>query len=91
MVFRPIPGLYRHIQAAVLLTIRNDPSFDATLPPISDETWFELLSDSRAIELENDRLEFMGDALMYATIGHLLYEQLPRGSANLYHVSGRYL
>ncbi|KAI0669788.1 hypothetical protein C8Q78DRAFT_1037827 [Trametes maxima] len=62
----------------------NHPDFNAALPPLSDKTWMKLLTYSPQAHQENERLEFVGDALMYATIGRQLYEQIPDGSPHLY-------
>ncbi|KAI0778294.1 hypothetical protein BD413DRAFT_508224 [Trametes elegans] len=58
--------------------------FDAALPPLSDKTWMKILTLSPQAHAENERLEFLGDALMYATIGRQLYAQVPDGSPHLY-------
>lgn len=83
-------GLYPCIQSSILGIIRQ-PTFEATLPPLSEERWSKLLSDDKYTRRENDRMEFMGDALMYAVIGRLLYEQIPDGTPHLYTVSRRSL
>ena len=75
--------LHLAIQDAVIEAIRK-PDFDAALPPLSDATWARLLAGSA--DDERERLEFLGDALMYATVGTLLYQQIPRGSPHLYTV-----
>lgn len=71
------------IKDAVFEAIRK-PSFDASLPPLSDTTWAKLIG-SRA-HAERERLEFVGDALMYATIGTILYKQIPDGTPHMYTV-----
>ncbi|OSD03177.1 ribonuclease III [Trametes coccinea BRFM310] len=60
------------------------PDFDAALPPLSDQTWMRILTFTPQAHAENERLEFLGDALMYATIGRQLYTQVPNGSPHLY-------
>ncbi|KAJ8495633.1 hypothetical protein ONZ51_g1583 [Trametes cubensis] len=60
------------------------PDFDAALPPLSDQTWMRILNYTPQTNAENERLEFLGDALMYATIGRQLYSQIPNGSPHLY-------
>ena len=80
-----MPKLYTAIQSALITAIAH-PQFNAALPPLSDDTWTRLLQPSiRACE-ENERLEFLGDALMYATIGRQLYSQIPDGTPHLYTV-----
>ncbi|CCM05200.1 uncharacterized protein FIBRA_07409 [Fibroporia radiculosa] len=75
--------LYSAIQKAIISTI-NRPDFEAALPPLSDKTWLKLLSTTHHSRQENERLEFLGDALMYATIGRVLYAQIPDGTPHLY-------
>ena len=78
---------YSQIQKTINDTIRH-PEFSAALPPLSEATWRKILvGRSAETVLENDRLEFLGDALMYATIGRQLYAQCPQGSPHLYTVS----
>lgn len=74
------------IKDAVFEAIRK-PSFDASLPPLSDATWAKLLGSQA--KLERERLEFVGDALMYATIGTVLYKQIPDGNPHMYTVRSR--
>lgn len=81
--------LHRTIQSSILKVVQH-PDFEAALPPLSDETWLRLLSTSQSAKLENERLEFLGDALMYATIGRQLYAQIPNGTPHLYTVSRRF-
>lgn len=83
---------YSAIQHGLMDAIA-DPHFNAALPPLSDEGWLTLLGRGAETPAQyakrrddNDRLEFFGDALMYATIGHLLCKQLPDGSPGLYTV-----
>ena len=79
------------IQRAILEAI-NDPQFSAALPPLSDQAWSRILGptpypeDNYRRRQENERLEFLGDALMYSTIGRQLYKQLPDGTPDLYTV-----
>jgi len=79
-------ALHQAIYDAVIAAIRR-PEFDAALPPLSDATWAKLLAGSA--HMERERLEFLGDALMYATIGTILYDQIPKGSPHLYTVRTR--
>ncbi|OBZ78605.1 Ribonuclease 3 [Grifola frondosa] len=76
-------SFYLPLQKAIEAAI-SQPHFDAALPPLSDDTWLRILSPSYQTFLENDRLEFLGDALMDATIGRQLYAQIPDGSPHLY-------
>ncbi|KAI0825023.1 ribonuclease III [Trametes gibbosa] len=74
---------YTVLQHALREAISH-PEFAASLPPLSDETWMKILARTREADAENDRLEFLGDALMYATIGRQLYAQWPNGSPGFY-------
>lgn len=76
---------YLAVQKAVYKTI-SDPSFSASLPPLSEAAWLKILEAGDFARSQNDRLEFMGDALMYATLGRQLYKQIPEGTAGLYTV-----
>ena len=64
----------------------EQPDFDAALPPLSDDSWLRILAISRLQYEENERLEFVGDAVMYATIGRQLYSEIPTGTPGLYTV-----
>ena len=64
----------------------NRPNFTASLPPLSDKTWIKILNYGTETRAENERLEFVGDALMYATLGRQMYTQLPNGTPHLYTV-----
>ncbi|CAL1695592.1 unnamed protein product [Somion occarium] len=77
-------SLYRAIQDAVDLAIHRH-QFQMTLPPLDDDALRQILyHDYANADVENDRLEFLGDAMMHATIGRLLYCHLPRGYPYLY-------
>ena len=69
----------------------SDPSFSASLPPLSEGAWLKILENTSISREQNDRLEFMGDALMYATLGRQLYRRIPDGTAGLYTVCSYYL
>lgn len=77
--------LHSTIQEAILAAISHQ-QFSAALPPLSDATWARLLVPSGTRDAHNDRLEFLGDALMYATIGRQLFTQIPDGTPHLYTV-----
>lgn len=78
------PLLHR-VQQAILAEIEH-PDFSSALPPLSDTSWLRILANSRWQRDENDRLEFFGDALMYATIGRQLYTEIPLGTPRMYTV-----
>lgn len=73
------------LQQSIEQAIRR-PDYTASLPPLSDSTWMKILAGTPQAHAENERLEFLGDALMYATIGRQLYKQLPNGTPHLYTV-----
>lgn len=73
------------VQEAILAEIER-PDFDAALPPLSDDSWLRILAISQLQYEENERLEFVGDAVMYATIGRQLYSEIPTGTPGLYTV-----
>lgn len=81
---------FKYVQDMVLNAI-DDPRFSAALPPLSDDAWRRILESppgyKQHLHAENERLEFLGDALMYPTIARQLYRQLPNGTPNLYTVS----
>ncbi|TCD69903.1 hypothetical protein EIP91_005727 [Steccherinum ochraceum] len=75
---------HRTLQKAIEEAIAK-PSFTGSLPPLSEAAWRKIVvGRSQDTVLENDRLEFLGDALMYATIGRLLYAKCPQGTPYLY-------
>ncbi|RPD55842.1 hypothetical protein L227DRAFT_579327 [Lentinus tigrinus ALCF2SS1-6] len=71
--------LQRAIERAI-----NKPDYTASLPPLSEVTWKKLLEGTHQARAENDRLEFVGDALMYATLAPVLYAQYPNGTPHFY-------
>lgn len=73
------------VQQAVLAEIEQ-PDYSAALPVLPDDVWLQILTRSQWQHEENDRLEFLGDALMYATLGRQLYEEIPLGTPALYSV-----
>lgn len=79
------PNMHLAIQGAILNSI-DQPSFSAALPPLSDRSWVNILGTSPATHRENERLEFLGDALMYATLGRHLYKEIPEGDPGLFTV-----
>lgn len=76
--------LSRKVQNAVLASI-SDPSFSVDMPKLSPEVWDQVcITDNKD---ENERLEFLGDSLMYTCIGIELYERIPDGTPHMYTVS----
>ncbi|EJF66798.1 hypothetical protein DICSQDRAFT_75864 [Dichomitus squalens LYAD-421 SS1] len=73
-----------HILQRALDDAINHPTFAARLPPLSEKRWMEILDSSYEARKENDRLEFVGDALMYAALARQMYQQYPRGSPHFY-------
>ncbi|KAI0695141.1 ribonuclease III domain-containing protein [Cytidiella melzeri] len=77
-----MPFIYRQIQDAIFRTI-DKPSFSGALPPLSNNAWLKIVDSTRSKD-ENERLEFLGDALMYATLGRELYKRIPDGDPSIY-------
>ncbi|KAJ3552250.1 hypothetical protein NM688_g4249 [Phlebia brevispora] len=75
--------MYTTVQQAILNAI-DAPQFSAALPPLSDASWLKILGKHPGSHFENERLEFLGDALMYATLGIQLYSQLPEAGPGLF-------
>ncbi|KIP11402.1 hypothetical protein PHLGIDRAFT_473725 [Phlebiopsis gigantea 11061_1 CR5-6] len=76
-------ALHLAIQDAILTEIAR-PEFSAALPPLSDEAWRSIVGNTPRAHKENERLEFLGDAMMYAALGHHLYTQIPDGTPGLF-------
>ncbi|KAL0578728.1 hypothetical protein V5O48_003284 [Marasmius crinis-equi] len=70
---------YKRIQKKIVELIK-DPNFDLQLPRLSDESWHKIYHDN----LERDRLEFVGDALMTSFVAQNLYKSLGEGTAHYY-------
>ncbi|KAI0639511.1 ribonuclease III domain-containing protein [Trametes polyzona] len=83
---KPATNMFDHypILQQSIREVISRPDFEAALPPLSDQTWMKILTCTSQAHAENERLEFLGDALMYATIGRQLYAQVPNGSPHLY-------
>ncbi|PIL31847.1 hypothetical protein GSI_06551 [Ganoderma sinense ZZ0214-1] len=62
----------------------DHPTYTAGLPPLSEKRWVEILNNSDYTAKENDRLEFVGDALMYAALARQMYKQYPDGNPHFY-------
>lgn len=59
------------------------------LPLLSYSGFLHILNiDSRTPDVasENDRLEFLGDAMIHASLGRLVHKEVPRGNPDLYTV-----
>lgn len=68
---------YNDILNSAIITISGD-AFHADLPNIDKDTWSAILYPKGAKDKdENQRLEFLGDAVMYLCIGLELYERYP--------------
>jgi len=72
---------YKRIQRKVIKLI-NDPHFELRLPPLSRDLQRKIDHD----DLERDRLEFLGDALMNSFVAQNLYKLLGEGTAHYYSV-----
>jgi hypothetical protein len=78
-------GLYGIIQQAVFAEIAR-PEFCAALPSLSHNAWLRILDRSQYTLMNNGRLKYPGDAMMYATIGNLLYAEVSNGTPGLYTI-----
>jgi hypothetical protein len=79
------PPHHFFIQNKLILAI-NDPSFQLVLPELRQSTWNRVLHPGSSDDDERERLEFVGDALMHASIALELYKLYPRGTPHLYTV-----
>jgi hypothetical protein len=75
------------IEAAVYRIIFDDASFAIDTPKLSLELWERVSIITPASKEENERLEFLGDKLMDATISIGLYKLISDGSPHKYTVS----
>ena len=80
------PAQHFFIQDKLILAI-NDPAFKLVLPKLSESTWNHVLRPDPSDDDERERLEFLGDALMHASVALELYKLYPRGSPHLFTVS----
>ncbi|EIN14638.1 hypothetical protein PUNSTDRAFT_140878 [Punctularia strigosozonata HHB-11173 SS5] len=89
MVRLPPAGL---LQSAVLTAIA-DPSYTFSLPQVPEDMWRELSKDCARSHCrnpyckhENDRLEFIGDSLVYTAIALELHRQYPNSPSGFYTI-----
>jgi dsRNA-specific ribonuclease len=80
------PRLHLFIQNKLIAAI-NDPAFNLVLPELRQSTWDRVLLPRSSDDDERERLEFLGDALMHASVALELYKRYPRGSPHLFTVS----
>ncbi len=80
------PTLPDTLTNAVLAAI-SDASFSVDIPKLSPDLWDRVCILTPENKAENERLEFLGDALMDACFGIDLYEKLPDGTPFMYTVS----
>ncbi|KAI0082271.1 hypothetical protein K474DRAFT_1768042 [Panus rudis PR-1116 ss-1] len=76
------PPNRRSIQEVVDAVISRH-TFTAVLPPLSDVWWKRLLFSDDS-DFRNDQLEFLGDAVIYATLTHVLFNKYPTANAHIY-------
>jgi hypothetical protein len=67
------------LQSAILRAIAR---VDFRWPDLSDRGWAALRGDVD----EADRVEYLGDRVMYAVIADIVHERYPTASAHLYTV-----
>lgn len=78
---------YDLIQAAVMDAIGHESFSEHALPTLSDKVWARIAAGTSPWTTENDRLEYVGDAIMNGAIALQLHCQLPMGTAGRYSVS----
>ena len=75
------------IETAVYHAIFDNPSFTIDMPKITPELWERVSIRTPDNVNENERLEFLGDSLMDASIAIALYKIVPEGTPHKYTVS----
>jgi len=60
----------------IIMAISED-EYCASLPSIGAVKWSTIISPSATYKAENERLEFIGDALLYLCVGFDIYERYP--------------
>ncbi|KIK70906.1 hypothetical protein GYMLUDRAFT_235309 [Collybiopsis luxurians FD-317 M1] len=65
-----------------LFKVIDQPDFDFQLPTLSRNSWDNIVNSNE----ERERLEFIGDSYMAATVSDSLYRVMPEGSPFLYTV-----
>ncbi|EKM61127.1 uncharacterized protein PHACADRAFT_204280 [Phanerochaete carnosa HHB-10118-sp] len=74
------------IETAVYRAIFDDTSFTIDLPKLTLELWERVSIRTPDNMNENERLEFLGDSLMDASIAIALYKIVPEGTPHKYTV-----
>ena len=74
------------LSTAVLAYI-SSPDYHVDPPKLSPDLWDRVCVLTPESKAENERLEFLGDALMDACFGMELYRQVPDGNPHMYTVS----
>ena len=72
-----MPPEHRTILNSVIIAI-SEGDFQVHLPAINDDTWSHIVSGTR--HDHNERLEYVGDALMYLCVALELFERYPKAS-----------
>ncbi|KAI0313509.1 hypothetical protein OF83DRAFT_1141088 [Amylostereum chailletii] len=63
------------------IIVASDDGFHVNLPDIQSTTWSSILFNRhKPIDAENERLEFIGDALIYLCVALDVYERCPDAS-----------
>lgn len=75
------------IETAVYRAIFDDTLFAIDLPKLTPELWERVSIRTPDNVNENERLEFLGDSLMDASIAIALYKIVPEGTPHKYTVS----
>ena len=70
-----------------LVAFVGTPAFAFELPPLSDASWNRICNDCQ----ERERLEFLGDALISASISEELFRCRPQETPGFYTVCSLFL
>ena len=82
----PTPRLLDTLTNEVMRCISR-PDYSIDPPKLSPELWDDVCILTPESKAENERLEFLGDALMDACFAMELYKQVPNGTPHMYTVS----
>lgn len=80
-------GVLAQILTNVVLASISQPGYSVDPPKLSPELWDRVCVLTPDAVAENERLEFLGDALMDACFGIELYKRIPDGTPHMYTVS----
>ncbi|KAF8212045.1 hypothetical protein K438DRAFT_1224547 [Mycena galopus ATCC 62051] len=78
------------VQKCILAVINAD-AYRAQLPVMSEEAWDSISDGSDDSALENDRMEWVGDAMIGGRICFKIHEMFPNEGAGFYSVVRNYV